>query len=59
MRMIQIERTTPTTTGTIHCMDWVDEAAKLKPGDVYPIKNDTRVWTVAIVYPLVPRDEKK
>jgi len=56
--MIQIERTTPSTTGTIHCMDWVDESRKLKPGDNYPIKNDTREWTVSQVYQLIPRDEK-
>ena len=56
--MIQIERTTPTTTGTIHCMDWADESRKLKPGDDFPIKGDTRSWSVAKTYSLIPRDEK-
>jgi hypothetical protein len=59
MRMIQIERTTPTTNGTIHCMDWVDEGLKLKPGDTYPIKGDDRPWKVARVYTLIPREVSK
>ena len=57
-RLVQCEITTPTSTGMLHTLTWVEESTKPKPGSIVPMKDDSRVWTVKHAYTLIPRIEK-
>lgn len=49
-RLVQCHLTTPTTTGEINRVDWVDESLKPKAGMTLTLKGDPRVWTVKTSY---------
>jgi hypothetical protein len=57
-KQVQVHITTPTTSGEINRVDWIDEALKPKTGMVLPMKGDPRVWTVKHAYISSPQDVK-
>jgi hypothetical protein len=57
-RQVQCHLITPTTTGEINIVTWVDEGLKPKAGMTVPMKGDPRVWTVKHAYSIVQEDKK-
>lgn len=55
-KQVQCHMTTPSTTGDINIVTWVDESLKPKPGTVVPVKGDSREWTVKTAY-TISRDD--
>jgi hypothetical protein len=58
MKEVQCHLVTPSTTGEINTVTWVDESLKPKAGMVIPIKGDPREWRVKAAY-TIPRDDSK
>jgi hypothetical protein len=58
MKEVQCHLTSPTTTGEINTVTWVDEALKPKVGMTVPIKGDTREWKVKAAYTILRDDSK-
>ena len=52
---VQCHLATPSTTGEINMLTWVDESLKPKPGMIIPIKGVSREWTVKFAY-TIPRE---
>jgi hypothetical protein len=55
-RQVQCHVTTPTITGEINLVTWVDAALGPKPGTVVPMKGDPREWTVKHAYTISSDD---
>jgi hypothetical protein len=55
-KQVQCHLTTPSTTGEINKVEWVDEAIKPKADMVIPFKGDSRIWTVKTAYVNTPRE---
>jgi hypothetical protein len=49
---VQCHITTPTTTGEINKVVWVDATLKPRTGTVIPMAGDHRIWTVKHAYSL-------
>lgn len=49
-KQVQCHLTTPTTSGEINIVTWVDASLNPKPGQTVPMKGDPREWTVKHAY---------
>ena len=57
-KQIQCHLTTPTCSGEVNKVEWVNADLKPVTGMVIPFKSDSRIWTVKTAYVNSPQESK-